>query len=212
MTADEPLNSDEPNPVIGPDSQAMATDKSLLTRYRRGDDDAATELYLRYADRLRALATHQTSSQLQQRVDADDMVQSVFRTFFRRAAIGQYDIPEGDELWKLLLVIGLNKIRYAGVYHRADKRDVTKTTSAEGMQFTLTTQRGGDEVALNVLRLTIDEMLEPLPAIVREIVQLRIAGHEINDISQSTGRSKRSVERILQEFRQKLGGLVHVDA
>lgn len=190
----------------------MATDKSLLTRYRRGDDDAATELYLRYADRLRALATHQTSSLLQQRVDADDMVQSVFRTFFRRAAIGQYDIPEGDELWKLLLVIGLNKIRYAGLFHRADKRDISKTTSAEGIQFTLTTQRGGDEVALNVLRLTIDEMLEPLPTIVREIVQLRIAGHEINDISQSTGRSKRSVERILQEFRQKLGGLVHVDA
>lgn len=195
--------------MIGP--TPSATDKSLLTRYRRGDDDAATELYLRYADRLRALATHQTSSLLQQRVDADDMVQSVFRTFFRRAAIGQYDIPEGDELWKLLLVIGLNKIRYAGVFHRADKRDITKTTSAEDAQFTLTTQRGGDEVALNVLRLTIDEMLEPLPAIVREIVQLRIAGHEINDISQTTGRSKRSVERILQEFRQKLGGLVHVD-
>lgn len=195
--------------MIGP--TPSATDKSLLTRYRRGDDDAATELYLRYADRLRALATHQTSSLLQQRVDADDMVQSVFRTFFRRAAIGQYDIPEGDELWKLLLVIGLNKIRYAGVFHRADKRDITKTTSAEDAQFTLTTQRGGDEVALNVLRLTIDEMLEPLPAIVREIVQLRIAGHEINDISQTTGRSKRSVERILQEFRQKLGGLVNVD-
>lgn len=212
MPADQPVNPDEPNPVIGPTPEILATDKSLLSRYRRGDDDAATELYLRYADRLRALATHQTSSLLQQRVDADDMVQSVFRTFFRRAAIGQYDIPEGDELWKLLLVIGLNKIRYAGLFHRADKRDISKTTSAEGIQFTLTTQRGGDEVALNVLRLTIDEMLEPLPTIVREIVQLRIAGHEINDISQSTGRSKRSVERILQEFRQKLGGLVHVDA
>ncbi len=209
MSAETPADFNEPNKVIGP--TPPATDKSLLRRYRRGDDDAATELYLRYADRLRALATGQTSAQLQQRVDADDMVQSVFRTFFRRAAIGQYDIPEGDELWKLLLVIGLNKIRYAGIFHRADKRDVTKTTSADQLQFTLTTQRGGDEVALNVLRLTIDEMLEPLPDIVREIVQQRIAGHEINDISQATGRSKRSVERILQEFRQKLGELVHVD-
>ena len=210
MSGDEPKESNEPQPVIG-QPQITSTDKSLLTRYRRGDDDAATELYLRYADRLRALATHQTSALLQQRVDAEDMVQSVFRTFFRRAAIGQYDIPEGDELWKLLLVIGLNKIRYAGAFHRADKRDISKTTSADELKFSLTTQRGGDEVALNVLRLTIDEMLEPLPDIVREIVQQRIAGHEINDISQSTGRSKRSVERILQEFRQKLGGMVHVD-
>ncbi len=197
--------------MIGPSTPIVATDKSLLTRYRRGDDDAATELYLRYADRLRALATHQTSAVLQQRVDAEDMVQSVFRTFFRRAAIGQYDIPEGDELWKLLLVIGLNKIRYAGIHHRASKRDVAKTTSAEDLQFTLSAQRSGDEVALSVLRLTIDEMLEPLPAAHRQMIQQRIAGHEISEISQATGRSKRSVERILQEFRQKLGELVHVD-
>ncbi len=102
LTGDQPLEPNESQPVIG-QPQATSTDKSLLTRYRRGDDDAATELYLRYADRLRALATNQTSALLQQRVDAEDMVQSVFRTFFRRASIGQYDIPEGDELWKLLL-------------------------------------------------------------------------------------------------------------
>ena len=75
------------------------TDASLLRRFRRGEQDAATELYLRYADRLRTLAARKASTDLKRRVDAEDIVQSVFRTFFRRAAGGQYDAPTGDELW-----------------------------------------------------------------------------------------------------------------
>lgn len=205
----------EPNSPIGdggPENTLVTTDKSLLNRYRRGDDDAATELYLRYAGRLRALATSQSANDLKQRVDAEDLVQSVFRTFFRRAANGQYDIPEGDELWKLLLVIGLNKIRSVAIFHRADRRDMSRTQSGLVADQAISRAGAEDEVALSVLRLTIDELLSPLPALYREIVDLRIAGHEIHEISAQVGRSKRSVERILQEFRQKLGELVHVSA
>jgi RNA polymerase sigma-70 factor (ECF subfamily) len=94
-----------------------ASDHSLLRRLRRGQGDAFTLLYLRYAERLRALAAAQSSPRLAARVDPEDIVQSVFRTFFRRAAQGQYDVPEGEEIWKLLLVIALNKIRALGAYH-----------------------------------------------------------------------------------------------
>src|SRR5204862_1588992 len=57
------------HPVPDPDA---ATDASLLRRYRRGEDDAATELYVRYAERLRALAAAQASPDLQRRIDPDD--------------------------------------------------------------------------------------------------------------------------------------------
>src|SRR5438093_1250171 len=87
------------------------SDQTLLMRFRRGDADAATALYLRYAKRLRALAQKQTAGTLSVRMDPDDVVQTVFRTFFRRAATGHYQIPDGEELWKLFLVIALNKIR-----------------------------------------------------------------------------------------------------
>ena len=90
------------------DPPSPGDDQSLLQRYRRGDDDAATELYMRYAHRLQALAQAQTSTDLKQRVDNDDLVQSIFRTFFRRVASGQYDVPNSEEPWKLLLVIGLS--------------------------------------------------------------------------------------------------------
>ena len=95
----------------------VPSDRSLLRRLRGGSEDAATQLYLKYAKRLRALARATTSAQLARRVDADDIVQSVFRTFFRAASQGLYDVPAGDDLWKLLLVIALNKIRAAGIHH-----------------------------------------------------------------------------------------------
>src|SRR5262245_55855145 len=92
------------------DKPALSSDRSLLKRFRAGDADAATQLYLRYAERLRTLARTRVGRDLAPRIDAEDIVQSVFRTFFRRAALGQYHVPDGEELWKLFLVIGLNKI------------------------------------------------------------------------------------------------------
>lgn len=190
-------------------SQRSTSDASLLRMYCRGDDDAATALYLRYAARMRAVADSQASNDLRTRLDADDLVQSIFRTFFRRAADGQYTLPEGDALWRLLLVIGLNKIRAAGSYHRADKRSVRKTWGGEAASIEFEHQTSEDETHWALLRLTIDELLAPYPQDYRHIVELRIAGHEVAEISHRCGRSKRSVERILQEFRHNLDAIIH---
>lgn len=192
-----------------PGRPAEASDASLLRRLHGGETDAATELFLRYAGRVRALAAAQTSPTVRRRVDPDDIVQSVFRTFFRRATAGQYDIPAGDELWKLFLVIGLNKVRAVAAHHTAAKRDVRAT--AAGPEFDAAADRtpADDEAALTVLRMTIDEILAPLPADHREIVELRVAGYEVAEIAARVGRAKRSVERVLQTFRTKLDGLTH---
>src|SRR6516162_9956633 len=92
----------------------MLSDHSLLRRIRLGQGDAATALYLRYAKRLRSFARSTCSPGLAHRVEAEDIVQSVFLSFFRKAAVGLYDVPPGEELWRLLLVITLNKIRVQG--------------------------------------------------------------------------------------------------
>ena len=48
----------------------LPSDRSLLRRLRGGSQDAATQLYYKYAKRLRALARASTSAQLARRVDA----------------------------------------------------------------------------------------------------------------------------------------------
>ncbi|HEX8200108.1 MAG TPA: sigma-70 family RNA polymerase sigma factor [Isosphaeraceae bacterium] len=187
------------------------SDHSLLRRFRRGQEDGPTLLYLRYAERLRALATAQMAQGLAARVDSEDIVQSVFRTFFRRAAEGQYDVPEGEELWKLLLVIALNKVRAVGAHHRAARRDVRQTVGGESYDRVLGAEANNDEEELAFLRLVIDEVLAALPSGHRPIVELRIEGHEVAEIAQQVRRSKRTVERILQEFRRRLGAQIHGD-
>jgi RNA polymerase sigma-70 factor (ECF subfamily) len=188
-----------------------SSDESLLRRFQRGDADASTELYLRYADRLRALAESQSSPALARRVGPEEIVQSVFRTFFRRAAQGEYAIPDGEELWKLLLVIALNKVRAHGAYHRAAKRDVRKTEAGAPFDHAIEARADRDENALTVLRMVVEEFLENLPPAHHRMVELRIEGYEVAEIAATVERSKRSVERVLQDFRAKLGAEINED-
>lgn len=184
-----------------------APDAALLKWFQHGSQDAATQLYLRYARRLRALIREQCSIDLARRVEADDIVQSVFRTFFHGATQGFYQVPEGEDLWKLLLVIALNKIRAQGTYHHAAKRDVRRTSPIESDEASrdISNQESGEEA---YFQLMITEALERLSAPHREMVQLRIEGYEVVEIAQKTGRAKRTVERILQESRRKLSELL----
>lgn len=182
------------------------SDRSLLVRLRRGEQDAATRLYLRYAERLRALVRSRCSDQLSRRVEPDDIVQSVFRRFFNRVLQGAYDVPPGEELWGLLLVIALNKIRAEETFHRAGKRDVRLSDGPDPA--VLPGPPGGD-VAL--LEVTVEDVLAQLPDSHRKLVEWRIQGHEVAAIAGLAGRSKRTVERILQDVRQRLRQLLDVE-
>jgi RNA polymerase sigma-70 factor (ECF subfamily) len=198
MSASQP--SDPPRGGSGP------SDHSLLARVRDGSQDAATTLYGRYAQRLLALARAKCGEDLAARLDAEDIVQSVFGSFFRGAAQGYYDAPSGEEIWGLLLVMALNKIRAKGRHHRAARRDVRKTASGDAID----APAGGveppatDEAAHTLLRLVIDEVLDRLPEGHREVVRLRIEGYEVTEIATRTGRSMRTTERVLQEFRARM--------
>lgn len=195
-----------------PDSPAKPSDSSLLKRLRHGDFDAATQLYLRYAYRLRLLAQARCSPALARHVGLDDIVQSVFGSFFRRAAEGVYDVPDGNELWNLLLVITLNKIRAKAIFHQARKRDVRRTTEGIDLDEWFTSASRSDNVPYAFLRLVIDEALQEFEARDRQAICLRIDGYQVDEIASKTGKSKRTIERILQEFRKKLASAMHDQA
>lgn len=186
-----------------------ASDRSLVRRLQTGNEDAATQLYLRYARRLHALARANTSPDLAARVDADDIVQSVFRTFFRRAARGDYEVPDGEQLWKLLLVIGLNKIRSVGAFHRAARRDVRVSRGGEALRLAVESREVGDETSLQILKMVIDDALAELTPEHRQILNMRIEGHDVATIATELGRSKRSIERILQGMLSTLAESIH---
>jgi RNA polymerase sigma-70 factor (ECF subfamily) len=183
----------------------------LFRRLQQGSQDAATQLYLKYVHRLHALTQAQCSPQLARQVDAEDIVQSIFGSFFRGASQGFYEVPAGEELWKLFLVIALNKIRAKGNYHRAAKRDMRLTVRGEGLEDQVATRGKKREDDLAFLQLTIAEALDRLPPQQKQMLTLRIEGYEVAEIAQMTSRSHRTVERILQQARERLTALLQED-
>src|SRR5439155_15540379 len=197
-------------PENDPSDDSPLSDRRLLERFQKGDREAAGLLYARYADRLRALTRRKSSSALACRLDPDDIVQSVFRNFFHAAREGGYDVPPGEDLWKLLLVIALNKIRARGTFHRAAKRDVRRTRRIDGLDpYTLAKENPHGQAALTFLRLVAEEALEQLPPLQRRIVELRVEGYQVHEIAELTGRSLRTVERTLQHCRKHLSNFLH---
>jgi len=180
-----------------PDKISRLSDASLLRRFRAGDDDAASALCSRYSSRLVELAKQSAGSDLLIRVDAEDIVQSAFGAFFHRVSIGHYLVEEGEELWKLLLVIVLNKVRMAGKHHRAAKRNIARTRSIFG-DFSSAAEPA------TVLRMTIDDLLQPLPDSYQRIVHARIQGFQITEIADQVAIPCRTVERVLHSFRRQL--------
>lgn len=202
----ESLPRVEPEPA---GARASVSDDTLVRWLRAGDEEAAHRLYGRYVARLRALARAKLSSDLNARVDSDDIVQSVFRRFFAAAVADNFAVPAGEDLWNLLLVITLNKVRSERSFHRAAKRDVRRTFVAGPEGYSLEAVAERDDAAVALLRFHVAEALERVPAHYRAVVELRMDGHEVAAIAQTVGRSKRTVERILQESRGALGHLLN---
>ncbi len=181
-------NSDEP------------TDRTLVSRLRRGDEVAATELYRRYAARLHGLADRQMSSGIRRTIEPDDIVQSAFRSLFRGVSAGSYEAPEGHSLWSLLAIIAIHKVR-----RKASRDRSVPASSFQGPDGEPpSSQQFAATVSEQQFESSLKEAIEFLQPQEREIVELRVQGFTVEEISQRAGRSGRTIERTLQRIREKL--------
>jgi RNA polymerase sigma factor (sigma-70 family) len=173
-------------------------DADLARRYRAGDQRAADALYRRYAARLTAAVRSRCGRSFASRFDPDDVTQAAFRALFERLRVAE---PDGD-LWGLLLVLALNTVRRLVEHHSAAKRSVRRTCPAEdsGRPLPVPDARSGDAFRAVALREEIDALPEPD----RKVVELRLAGYEVGEITAQTGRPRRTVERVLQTFRDQV--------
>lgn len=179
--------------------------KELVERWRSGDESAAAELHRRYAQRLCNLAERQMDQRLSRRVGADDVVQSVFRTFFRRTREGQYPIDDSGSLWSLLVRITLNKVRQQGVRHRAAKRDIGAEIYLHGQMIdpeVLARDPSPDEAAvlLDELKSFVDGLKDPEP----KIVQLCLEGYSSSEIAAEVECTRWTVRRVLVRIGNRL--------
>jgi RNA polymerase sigma-70 factor, ECF subfamily len=183
-------------------------DNFLIARIRVGDEDAAKQLYRRYAKQLTSLLGKECSTDLTRCAGVEDIVQSVFGTFFRRVGLGCYANADGDTIWKVLLVIAMQRVRTQATYYYAAKRDASGTIAGAEGHRRLELQANARETATVHLELALQHILDQLPPRNQLLVRLRIEGFKVDDIAMIARRSKRTVERVIQHTRQLLGELL----
>ena len=183
---------------------ALSPVAELVGRLRNGDPQAAEEIFTRYAQRLICLAEQQLSRKLAARLDGADVVQSVFRTFFRRSAVGEFRIDSSAELWRLLVQITVRKARAHGRQHTAGIRDVAAEVpgGSSAVIHAVAHEPGPAEAAALVDQ--IQDLLRGLPALYCDLLQLRLEGYSVSDTATRLGVSRRTVHRGLHLLQQRL--------
>lgn len=182
--------------------------RALMNDVIAGREVAAGEIVSKYTAELVAVARREISPKLARRIDAEDAVQSAYRSFFIRMGRGEYELGNGKELWKLLLTITLNKVRKQGKFHHAKKRNVTNDESraATGVapEANLAESQEPSPQDAAMLVDQVSALLNSVRDDERPIIELRLQGYNSVEIAKEIGRADRSVRRILERIEQRL--------
>ena len=185
----------------------MATpteEQALLELCRKGDEEAARQIVDRYLERMLLLARRRISPRLASRVDGEDIVQSVFRTFFVRIKEGQFVFQDQDDLCKLLMRITLHKTLRQVAYHKAAKRDPSlETPQGEHHSEQLSAlfdQEPTQEATVTFLD-QLEHFLTQLRPQEREILEMRLQGYSNEEIAKKLGIYDRKIRRVIEHVR-----------
>lgn len=181
----------------------------LVTRWGDGDESAARELFDKYAARLIGLVRSHLSEKLARRLDPEDVVQSAFRSFFVGTREGRYLLEHSGDFWNLLVTISLHKLQHQVARHGAAKRDIQREEARgidagwfEKFQGRLQSHPRADD-ALAVAE-EIETILAELTPAEQRMFELRLEGYTLDEIAADTGRSQRTVRRVMERIRTGL--------
>lgn len=176
-------------------------DKTLLGYWKAGEQDAATEFHRRYVEKLLSLIQRNLAKRFSTRVDAEDVADSVLRTFFGAVADGRQQISPSDDVWKLLQTIALNKVRNHAKFHDAQKRSVRRTVSDY-----VAIEPLGEPTEQEAVEITdlIENLVRSLEAPVAKTMEMLLAGNSVDEISAALNVSTRSVRRYREQIADQL--------
>lgn len=149
-----------------------------------------TDAYRAYAARLHDLLRRMLPPWLRPRCDADDLVQEAFICFHAR-----YGGRSPTEAWKLLQVIGKNRLYLAVAFHRARKRSAIRTVE-------IFDQPQAEVSPLSAL--IAEEQLAALPADCREVAEARMADETYRSAAKRLGRSQTYVTNRVRRCKEFL--------
>jgi RNA polymerase sigma factor (sigma-70 family) len=156
-------------------------------RIRAGDEQAASALVRRYEPALRLeIRLRLSDPRLRRLLEPADLCQSVLKSFFVRAASGQYDLDSPENLLALLRTMARNKVAQQVRRQHAQRRDLRRDVShSEGMPPVAASDPSASRVAIG--RELLDAFLSRLSAEERQLADLRAKGCAWAEIAREIG-------------------------
>ncbi|QDT27872.1 RNA polymerase sigma factor [Gimesia panareensis] len=190
---------------------STSTFQLVMKRLGTGDEQAADEIFKRFTGRLLLLARSRLNARLQQKVDPEDILQSVYQSFFRRNQSDDFDLESWDGLWALLVTITVRKCAKQARYFRGKKRDISREDAID-LPTTENQATGGWELVSReptseqavLLTEIVDHLMRPFDEQGQTMISMRLQGFREREISQEVNRSERTVRRILSRARIEL--------
>ncbi len=173
-------------------------------------EEAARQLWLRFAERLRALVRRTLDARIRRRADEDDVLQSVFAGYFA-AQPGPAGPPRSRaELWRLLVCITMRKVTNTADRHRARRRDLRRERPLDGIGDDTEPAGPADRRRISpddeaIAREEFARLLAVLPEDLQKVFALRLEGFTNAEIAAQLGRVERTVELKMRAIRGLLG-------
>jgi RNA polymerase sigma-70 factor (ECF subfamily) len=180
---------------------------ALMARLRGGDKEAAAQVFNHFADQLLALARGRLTEGVRRKLDPEDVLQSVFRSFFTRHRQGHFEIENWDSLWGILTVITLRKCGRQIEHFHAACRDVQREVPVQPDEATTAWQTFAREPTPSeaaVLTDLVEHLMRGLEERDRQILVLHLQGHTLTEIGEQVGRAERTVRRTIEQVRKRL--------
>lgn len=175
----------------------------LLEEIRQGNDEASKTVYEEFACRIRNIARQRLAGRLQYKISADDVVQSVFKSFFRRNQLSQFQCPNWNALWGLLAKMAEHKCNQQFRRFHSSKRDVSRES-----EFPFSHASSPDNVPspdqVVALQDVVAWSLGGMTDFQRDVILLRLSGLSNLEIAQTVERTERTIFRIIKKFRLRI--------
>lgn len=183
--------------------------RNAMDGLKTGDQAAARDVFARYVHRLIALAGTRIGGKLRRKVDPEDLVQSVFNSFFARQAKDQFALESWDGLWGLLVAITIHKCGHKIKYFHAARRNANDEASAVILNGA---SRAAWEVVardpspsqLAIFDETILSLLNEFDEREGQVFLLFLQGWTVKEIASEVSRTERTTRRVLEHVRQRL--------
>lgn len=183
--------------------------ESIAARLTADTDLAASELDEQYRARLCQLVEREMDRRFRRKEDPEDVVQSAFRTFYRRNAKGEFHIDSSVDLWRLLETITRHKVLKHVEKLRTAKRDPQREECTEGDEL-----RGRvptpEEAA--IAADLIEKALVGLNETYVTVLHMRLQNCAEKEIAATLGCTRTFVRTKLNRIRERLRKLSDDDA